>query len=339
MDVERSPIDPTLTFDARTFRRRLLAWYRQNGRDLPWRHTHDPYAILVSELMLQQTQVTTVIPYYEEWLRRFPTIEALAAAPESDVLHAWQGLGYYARARNLHAAARQIVDRHAGTFPRAAEELEKLPGVGRYTANAIATFAFDSALPIVEANTARLFARLLNLRTRIDSAPGRNQLWSFATVLLPTRNYREHNSALMDLGALVCIAGEPKCSVCPVRGFCRAESPARLPIKAVRSSVKFVTDDHQFSSDNGHVWLEQSQDRWRGMWILPRSTNEPVTEPIVYSADFPFTHHRITLRVHEASFSHSLGAPKRRLFPIGEIQAIPMPSPHRRALDALLARS
>src|SRR3712207_1900094 len=143
------------------FRRTLLAWYGKHGRDLPWRHTRDPYAILVSEIMLQQTQVATVLPYYERWLQRFPDFHALAAANESDVLHAWQGLGYYARARNLHAAAKAVVSEHGGKFP---EQPSRLPGVGRYTANAVRTFAFDHSVPVVEANIARLLARLIDLQ-------------------------------------------------------------------------------------------------------------------------------------------------------------------------------
>src|SRR4051812_46473936 len=160
--------------------------------------------------MLQQTQVATVIPYYNEWLRRFPNIAALAAATENDVLHAWQGLGYYSRARNLRAAAVAISQKHGGHFPDSPESIRDLPGVGRYTANAVATFAFDQSAPIVEANIARVLCRLFDLQTPIDTAAGRKSLWSSATRLLPPGNGREHNSALMELGALVC-GVNPKC--------------------------------------------------------------------------------------------------------------------------------
>ena len=142
------------------FRSALNYWYRKNGRDLPWRRTRDPYAVLVSEFMLQQTQVATVMPYYKKWLQRFPNFAALAHASEAEVLHAWQGLGYYARARNLHATAKLVVDRHRGRFPRSIEQIVQLPGVGKYTAHAIATFAFDQSVPIVEANTSRVLSRL-----------------------------------------------------------------------------------------------------------------------------------------------------------------------------------
>ncbi len=285
--------------------------------------------------MLQQTQVATVIPCYDRWLERFPDIRALAAAAESDVLHAWQGLGYYARARNLHAAAKAIIAEHGRVFPRDPAELRKLPGLGRYTANAVATFAFDSAVPIVEANTARLFARLQNMHVRIDCGAGRERLWNFAASLLPPRNAAIYNSALMDLGALICTPGEPDCAVCPVRVFCHAIDPGSLPIKAPRPSVKLLTEDHHLSFDQANVVLEQSNDRWRGMWILPRRrvTSEPTQ--VLYSAEFPFTKHRITLRVCEAPASAETDA-NHRAFPLHELDAIPMPSPHRRALTALL---
>lgn len=317
------------------FRRKLLHWYRHHGRDLPWRHTRDPYSILVSELMLQQTQVATVIPYYQRWLRRFPDLGSLAVASESDVLHAWQGLGYYARARNLHAAAKILVAEHGGVFPRDAATLQKLPGLGRYTANAVATFAFDSSVPIVEANTARLFARLLNLQTRIDSGAGREELWKFAASLLPEQNAARHNSALMDLGALVCVPGQPNCAACPVRHFCRAETPATLPIKAPRPSLKLLTEEHHFAFDRGKIVLEQSQERWRGMWILPRRRVAPAESRVLYSAEFPFTQHRITLRVCEAPLENEM-VTGQRAFPLHELDTIPMPSPHRRALMTLL---
>ena len=317
------------------FRRTLLAWYSRHGRDLPWRRTRDPYAILVSEIMLQQTPVATVIPYYERWLRRFPDFASLAAAPQSDVLHAWQGLGYYARARNLHAAAKAIVAQHGGDFPRDIEEARKLPGLGRYTANAVATFAFDSSVPIIEANTARLLARLTNLRERIDSSSGRDKLWSFAASVLPTRAAGTYNSALMDLGATVCTAGEPKCDICPVHRFCHADAPALLPIKKARAQTKALTERHLFALRRGRILLEQSAERWRGMWILPRLNGD---EPgaLLHRAAFPFTHHRITLDVFANASRARAAQPGESWFVVAQTNSIPMPSPHRRALEAIL---
>ena len=285
--------------------------------------------------MLQQTQVATVIPYYERWLQRFPDFATLAAASESDVLHAWQGLGYYARARNLHAAAKLIVDCHGGVFPQSVVEARKLPGLGRYTANAVATFAFDAPVPIVEANTARLFARIMNLQMRIDSGAGQNALWEFATSVVPKRGAGAFNSAVMDLGALVCVAGEPKCGECPVRKSCRAEEPASLPLKKQRAALKEISESHQFVQRDGRVLLEQSTDRWRGMWMLPRLTMESNGARLLHRSHFPFTHHRVTLQVFSATRVPTSAA--CRWFQCDELAAIPLPSPHRRALNSLLA--
>jgi A/G-specific adenine glycosylase len=319
------------------FRRALLAWYRQHGRDLPWRHTRDPYAIVVSELMLQQTQVATVIPYYTAWLRRFPDFATLAAAPESDVLHAWQGLGYYARARNLHAAAKIVMTAHGGVFPSDVEAIRKLPGLGRYTANAVATFAFDQSVPILEANTARCLARLTNLQIRIDSSEGQAQLWELAGSIVPKRSAGMYNSALTDLGAMICISGQPRCGVCPVRSFCHAVEPATLPLKKTRTPVVRLIENHLFAVKDAKILLEQSSDRWRGMWILPRVNPTLNGEHAIHSARFPFTHHQITLQVF-AGDPPELTTESQRYFTPDEIDSIPVPSPHRRALTQLLTR-
>lgn len=317
------------------FRRSLLSWYRKNRRDLPWRRTDDPYAILVSEFMLQQTQVATVIPYYNEWLKRFPSVTALGAASEDDVLHAWQGLGYYSRARNLRAAAIAIVQKYGGQFPTSPDSIRELPGIGRYTANAVATFAFNQSVPIVEANIARVLSRLFDLQTPIDSSAGREQLWSAATELLPRENAGQHNSALMELGALVCGA-RPKCGHCPVKRFCRATDPISLPRKKPRRALELRTENHSFLLHRGRVLLEQSKDRWRGMWILPRLQRATANRKLAHRSQFPFTHHRITLAIyrHPRPAKAIRGL---RWFPIRDLSSIPVPSPHRRALTDLLA--
>jgi A/G-specific adenine glycosylase len=217
--------------NVRAFRRSLVNWYRRNGRDLPWRRTHDPYAVLVSEFMLQQTQVAIVIPYYHKWLHRFPDFASLARASENVVLRTWQGLGYYARARNLHATAKTVMDRHRGNFPPEIEQMRQFSGIGKYTAHAVASFAFNQSVPIVEANTARVLARIFNLRESIDSYLGRRTLWQNAANLLPKADAATFNSALLDLGALICVARKPKCDVCPVKAFCRGKNPAALPVR------------------------------------------------------------------------------------------------------------
>ena len=336
MNVERFFINAISGPSGALFRRALLSWYRKNRRDLPWRHTTDPYAILVSEFMLQQTQVATVISYYNEWLGRFPDFPALAAASENDVLHAWQGLGYYARARNLRATAIAIMEKHGGTFPRNPESIRDLPGIGRYTANAVATFAFDQPVPIVEANITRVLSRLLDVQTPVDTNAGRQRLWSSAAQLLPRQGAGRHNSALMELGALVC-GVRPNCQSCPVKTFCRTTKPTLLPRKKARPTLKVRTEHHGFALRRRRVLLEQSEDRWRGMWILPRLAGRPATGQRLHRSQFPFTHHRITLVV----YSHQPPSEKKhsvqRWFPIRELESIPLPSPHRRALDDILS--
>ncbi len=313
-----------------------MRWYRANGRDLPWRRTRDPYAILVSEFMLQQTQVATVLPYYNEWLRRFPDFSGLVRARESSVLHGWQGLGYYTRARNLHALARIVSRKHGGELPGKIDDLRALPGIGRYTANAVATFAFDQSVPLVEANTARVVARLFDVRDPIDATRGREIIWRHAAGLLPARGAASHNSALMDLGALVCTPRTPKCGICPVREFCRAENPETLPIKKRRPSLKELTEAHAFTFHRNRILLEQSSGRWRGMWILPRARSTSSSSP-VHRSIFPFTNHRITLKIFAQS-PPDLRAKAQRWFSTTQLASIPLPSPHRRAIEQLLAR-
>ena len=253
--------------------------------------------------MLQQTQVATVIPYYHKWLRTFPDFASLARASENEVLRAWQGLGYYARARNLHATAKAVMDRHGGNFPRGIEQMRQLSGIGKYTAHAVASFAFNQSVPIVEANTGRVLARLFNLRKSIDSDPGRRTLWQHAASLLPKSDAATFNSALLDLGALICVARKPKCDVCPVKTFCRAKNPAALPVRKSRPETKQLIEKHALIVRRGRILLEQSRHRWRGMWILPPLEPDCLKQPRfqrrpVYESVFPFTHHRVTLSVY-----------------------------------------
>jgi A/G-specific adenine glycosylase len=284
--------------------------------------------------MLQQTQVATVIPYYHKWLRTFPDFRSLARASENEVLRAWQGLGYYARARNLHATAKTVMDRHCGNFPWGIEQMRQLPGIGKYTAHAVASFAFDQSVPIVEANTSRVLARLFNLRESIDSDPGRKTLWRRAASLLPKSDAATINSALLDLGALICVARKPKCHACPVRAFCRAKNPAALPVRKSRPETKRLVEMHALIVRRGRILLEQSRRRWRGMWILPRLEHghSKQRRPIYQSA-FPFTHHRVTLSVYRRAAPKRI-APGQQWF--GSIEEVAMPSPHRRAAQSLI---
>jgi len=195
----------------KSIRRALLDWYRANRRDLPWRRTRDPYAIWISETMLQQTRVETVIPYYERFLERFPDVAALADAESDDVLGAWAGLGYYSRARNLQAAARQIAERHGGRVPDDVEALRALPGIGRYTAGALASIAFDRPEPIVDGNVARVLARVKGIREDVKQPAVVKRLWEEAARLARGPAPGDLNQALMELGATVCVPGEPRC--------------------------------------------------------------------------------------------------------------------------------
>jgi A/G-specific adenine glycosylase len=287
--------------------------------------------------MLQQTQVASVLPYYRDWLRRFPDFNILARAPENDVLHAWQGLGYYSRARNLHAAAKIVQQRHGGVFPRDTATIRNLPGIGRYTANAVATFAFGRSAPVVEANTGRVLTRLFNLRRPIYSTAGREQLWNRAAALVPKQNAARFNSALMDLGALVCLPHRPKCGICPVKKFCRAKDPITLPVKRARPRLQRLTETHAFAVSQNRILLEQSQSRWRGMWILPPLTSPTRQHRAVHNSEFPFTHHRVTLKVYADDDAIAASRNQRWMY-IDSLDSIPVPSPHRRAIAELLAK-
>jgi len=205
---------------ARAVRRRLLAWYARHRRSLPWRGTRTPYAVLVSEIMLQQTQVARVLEYYPRFLARYPTLEDLAAAPADAVRETWAGLGYYARARHLHAAARHVVGTLDGRLPRHPEALRRLPGIGRYTAGAVASLAFGADVPAVDTNAMRVLARVFGLRGRKGTGRHERRVWALAEALVPRRRSADWNQALMDLGATICTARVPRCPSCPVRRHC-----------------------------------------------------------------------------------------------------------------------
>jgi A/G-specific adenine glycosylase len=257
------------------FRRRILSWFRANARDLPWRKTRDPYAVWVSEIMLQQTQVATVIGYFERFLAAFPAIADLAAADEHEVLRLWEGLGYYRRARQLYAAAAVIVAEHQGRFPREIDQIRSLPGIGRYTAGAIASIAWDAREPILEANTVRLFSRLLAYRGDAASSAGQQRLWAFAAAILPHKHVGLFNQALMELGSEICTPRNPACDRCPVRPLCptcRGGWQAQIPAAARKPQYE---DRHEAAVvvRRGHrVALRRCgpDERWAGLWDFPR---------------------------------------------------------------------
>jgi A/G-specific adenine glycosylase len=209
----------------RRFRRLLLAWYRANGRDLPWRRTDDPYHILVSEVMLQQTQVDRVLPKYHEWLAKYPSLEALAAAPETDVAETWRPLGYNIRPRRLHSIARESVSRYGGELPSDERTLRSFEGIGAYTAGAIRSFAFGQRAAILDTNVARVLFRVFVARGDARAHATRKHLWAISEALVPRKHVFDFNQALMDFGALVCVARKPKCPVCPMTKTCASYPP------------------------------------------------------------------------------------------------------------------
>jgi A/G-specific adenine glycosylase len=208
--------------DRQRFRRRLLDWYKRNGRDLPWRRTRDPYHILVSEVMLQQTQVHRVLPKYQQWLEKYPTLEALAGAAADEVTETWRPLGYNIRPRRLHDIAKESVARYGGALPSDEETLRSFKGIGAYTAGAVLSFAFGQRAAILDTNVARVLFRIFVGRGTLKSHAARRHLWTLSRTLLPIRQVFDFNQALMDFGATVCTARKPKCLVCPMRPGCAA---------------------------------------------------------------------------------------------------------------------
>jgi A/G-specific adenine glycosylase len=263
-----------------------LRWFDAHQRDLPWRHTRDPYAIWVSEVMLQQTQVATVIPYWHDFLARFPTVAALARADTADVLAGWRGLGYYSRARNLKAAAEQVIAEHGGELPSTAEALRTLPGFGRYTAGAVASIAFGEASPLVDGNVARVLSRLFE----VEGAPGDKvreaRLWQLAGQLVEGPRPGDLNQALMELGALVCRVEAPTCPACPARRVCLARASGRvaeLPPKKVRAPRKPLCFAVAVFRRRGALLLGRRAEKglFGGLWELPCAEVAPRVEPLV----------------------------------------------------------
>ncbi|RYG24945.1 A/G-specific adenine glycosylase [bacterium] len=318
----------------------LLAWYDEHKRDLPWRRTRDPYAIWASEIMAQQTQVGTVIPYWERWLARFPTVEALASADEADALSMWQGLGYYRRARFFLSGARWVVS-HG--MPKTAEGWKKVPGVGAYTAGAIASIAFDDPAPLVDGNVERVYARLED-----DPAEGaalHRNAWAWAQEQMYEERPGDWNQALMELGATVCIPRMPLCHQCPVADRCLAlarnthflrPTPAKRPDTVVMRQAVWVP---MFEGRYGMRQVPKGE-WWEGMWEFPRAPleDEASLEPLVGTGwrqdagvvRHTVTHHRIEIRVSLVRCEEA--SPDLEWFDESELVALPIPTPQRRAL-------
>ncbi len=259
----------------RTLQQRLLAWYTKHARDLPWRRSRDPYRVWLSEIMLQQTQVATVRDYFERFIKALPTVQKLAAADEQQVLRLWEGLGYYRRARQLHAAAQRIIVDYNGKFPTDVTGLQTLPGIGRYTAGAIASIAFDQRAPILEANTIRLLSRLVAYRDDPLKAVGQRVLWQTAEDILPKTDVARFNQALMELGSLVCTPDDPRCEECPLARLCAANAldlQREIPRSKSRQSFTDLREAAVVVRKNGRVLVRQCGigERWAGLWDFPR---------------------------------------------------------------------
>lgn len=310
----------------------LLTWWDAGHEPLPWRATKNPYHIWVSEIMLQQTQVATVIPYYEQWLARLPTVEALAAASLDEVLKLWEGLGYYSRARNLHAAAKMVVERFNGRLPPTAAELQTLKGIGPYTAGAIASIAFDEPAPILDGNVIRVLSRLTDLAEDVTTTPTKNHLWQLAAAAVPAHRPGDFNQALMELGQQVCAAAKPRCLLCPLQAVCLArqrgtqlERPVRPPRKntphyEVAAGVIWQTEER---GENGRFLIAQRplDGLLGGLWEFPGGKQEPGetlpqtlareiaeelaveirVEGFLTAVKHAYTHFRITLHAFHAT--------------------------------------
>ena len=284
---------------------RVVRWQRTHGRhSLPWQGTRDPYRVWLSEIMLQQTQVATVLGYYGRFLERFPDVRALAAAPLDDVLALWSGLGYYSRARNLHRCAQVVVTAHAGEFPRTSTALAALPGIGRSTAAAIAAFCFGERAAILDGNVKRVLARVLGFDGDLAESARERALWSLAQDLLPLQGIEAYTQGLMDLGAEVCTARRPACLACPLETDCVARAlgrPEAYPVKTRRIRRGQRAHALLWLVHDGRVWLEQRPARgvWAGLWSLPEWPDAQTLQALVQSwpgagQDLPVIEHALT---------------------------------------------
>lgn len=256
------------------FQKKLLKWYDENARELPWRSDPKPYKVWVSEIMLQQTRVETVLPYFERFLVRFPDIASLASASQEDVLRLWEGLGYYSRARNLHKAAQVVMNELSGQIPSSAEELERLPGIGKYSAAAIASIAYGEAIAAVDGNLKRIYARLLKLQEPLGSSAFEQKVQSYAQEVLPKDRPGDFTQALMDLGSLLCLPKQPQCQACPIQSDCLAyqqNEQNMLPIRIKKAPVPEYTVCAAVIIRDGLVLLRQrkQQGMLGGMWEYP----------------------------------------------------------------------
>ncbi|OGT26826.1 MAG: A/G-specific adenine glycosylase [Gammaproteobacteria bacterium RIFCSPLOWO2_02_FULL_42_14] len=281
------------------FSTRLLKWYEKNGRhDLPWQKNTTPYRVWISEIMLQQTQVATVIPYYQRFLSRFPDVQTLATASEDDVLSLWSGLGYYARARNLHRTAKIVVKDFQGNFPRTAQQFSELPGIGQSTAGAILSFSEKKYAVILDGNVKRVLTRYFAIETPVDRADTIDQLWTLAAELTPKKNTHHYNQAIMDLGATLCARTQPRCDACPLTNHCEARQQNKMtfyPVKQVKKErpVRKTKMDIIVDAQSRVLLVRRpSKGIWGGLWTFPE--NNALKLPLQKISELPTLTHQFT---------------------------------------------
>lgn len=321
----------------------LIAWFSRSARLLPWRNTNDPYKVLVSEFMLQQTQVVTVIPYFQKWMQQFPSFESLATADEQDVLRAWEGLGYYSRARNLHHAAKEVLHQYQGKLPPDAPSIRALPGVGPYTAGAIASFAFDLPEPAIDANVQRVLARLFDVRDEISTVAAKSKLETHARALLASAapKHGTINAAIMELGALICTANKPSCHRCPVSTNCPNRDCAEsLPVKRPKPKSTPVNEFALWDLNPEGILLElRNGPRWRGLWTLPNITKPSTATPPLLVQRFTVTRYQISLHILPSGLRtaqrREKNGPGIQRIPLSQVKNLPLAAPHRRAFETM----
>ena len=329
-----------IPFSAEKFRKDLVEWFLREGKDYPWRKTRDPWAILVSEVMLQQTTVPTILNRYENWLEQFPTPAALAGADEAAVLRSWEGLGYYQRVRNLRKTAIALTESHGGVMPSSLEELRTLPGIGPYTASAVASFAFHLPAPLVDANVSRVFARLFDDDTPVDSPEGIRRTAARAELLLDHDHPHAYNSGLMELGQNYC-KKTPECLLCPVRSCCTTRRAADLPVKLPKRETVLVTEYALYARNSrGDVLLARTEGgrRREGLWRLPHREVSLLKSKggEILTHRFNITHHKVTQHVYTLPEAEVRLAGGEEWIPLSGLDSHPMPSPDRKALNKLL---
>ncbi|MDF1826257.1 MAG: A/G-specific adenine glycosylase [Verrucomicrobiales bacterium] len=325
------------------FRKSLIEWFEREGVSYPWRETTDPYAILVSELMLQQTQIATVLGkgYYRRWMERFPDWQSLAGADEQELLKAWEGLGYYNRARNLQKAARSVVSDFGGRFPSSYESILGLPGVGPYTAGAVMSFAFDKKAAIVDGNVLRVLSRIFAYEEPVDTPASGRFFWSSADRLTPSRQVRLYNSAIMELGQRVCTRSSPFCGSCPVQSHCRAYAgglTSRLPLKKRRVETVLKEEHVGIAMEKGRILLTKEEgSRRRGMTRLPELCGQSWGDHVeLFRFDYAITKYKVSLRVHQLPLPETasiMASGKGEWYSFSDLEALPpMGAPYLKAI-------